>query len=190
MTNPKDPKHRRPQKGMVLKCDKPRYDGGVEINLERYLGRPLQPSPSALRKKMREQSANTMKEAVDKLKEAQGIDDAAPKASAVKAPEEKADKPKVSNRRQATKLDPKAAKQPPPAKDEAESAKEETSPEKKPGLLAKIHLAWQCLIDFAMLFTLGQLALVLVLRYKQARPFYQLGAKYIASNLLKHSFGK
>jgi len=40
----------KPRKGFVLKCDKPRYDGGVELNLEKYFGRRLQPSQAALNK--------------------------------------------------------------------------------------------------------------------------------------------
>lgn len=39
----------KPRKGFVLKCDKPRYDGGVELNLEKYFGRRLQPNQAALR---------------------------------------------------------------------------------------------------------------------------------------------
>lgn len=39
----------KPRKGFVLKCDKPRYDGGVDINLEKYFGRRLQPNQAALR---------------------------------------------------------------------------------------------------------------------------------------------
>jgi hypothetical protein len=33
----------------VLKCDKPRYDGGIEIDLERYFGRRLQPNLTSLK---------------------------------------------------------------------------------------------------------------------------------------------
>jgi len=39
----------KPRKGFVLKCDKPRYDGGVDLNLEKYFGRKLQPNQAALR---------------------------------------------------------------------------------------------------------------------------------------------
>jgi hypothetical protein len=41
-------------KSVRLKCDKPRYDGGVEVNLERYFGRPLQPNRHLLEQRMRQ----------------------------------------------------------------------------------------------------------------------------------------
>ena len=37
------------RKTFVLKCDKPRYDGGVEVDLERYFGRRLQPNLTSLK---------------------------------------------------------------------------------------------------------------------------------------------
>jgi hypothetical protein len=37
------------RKTFVLKCDKPRYDGGIEIDLERYFGRRLQPNLTSLK---------------------------------------------------------------------------------------------------------------------------------------------
>ena len=37
------------RKTFVLKCDKPRYDGGVEIDLERYFGRRRQPNLRSLK---------------------------------------------------------------------------------------------------------------------------------------------
>ena len=37
------------RKTFVLKCDKPRYDGGVEVDLERYFGRRLQPNLGSLK---------------------------------------------------------------------------------------------------------------------------------------------
>jgi hypothetical protein len=37
------------RKTFVLKCDKPRYDGGIEIDLERYFGKRLQPNLSSLK---------------------------------------------------------------------------------------------------------------------------------------------
>jgi len=37
------------RKTFVLKCDRPRYDGGIEIDLERYFGRRLQPNLTSLK---------------------------------------------------------------------------------------------------------------------------------------------
>jgi hypothetical protein len=50
------------RKTFVLRCDKPRYDGGVEIDLERYFGRRLQPNQKLMTK------AQTQLEQVNRLK--------------------------------------------------------------------------------------------------------------------------
>lgn len=51
------------RKTFVLRCDRPRYDGGVEIDLERYFGRRLQPNLNPLKK-----AEQQLKE-VDQLRE-------------------------------------------------------------------------------------------------------------------------
>jgi hypothetical protein len=44
----------------VLKCDRPRYDGGVEVDLERYFGRKLQPNTDSLRKSYQDKRLASM----------------------------------------------------------------------------------------------------------------------------------
>lgn len=45
-----DPYNHENRQTFVLKCDKPRYDGGVEVDLERYFGRKLQPNMQELKR--------------------------------------------------------------------------------------------------------------------------------------------
>lgn len=45
-----DPYNHENRQTFVLKCDKPRYDGGVEVDLERYFGRKLQPSTNEMKR--------------------------------------------------------------------------------------------------------------------------------------------
>ena len=64
------------RKTFVLRCDKPRYDGGVELDLERYFGRQLQPNANELQKAkqallqryLKEQQLQRTPEAADKEK--------------------------------------------------------------------------------------------------------------------------
>jgi hypothetical protein len=48
--NNNDPYNHENRQTFVLKCDKPRYDGGVEVDLERYFGRKLQPTANQLKR--------------------------------------------------------------------------------------------------------------------------------------------
>jgi hypothetical protein len=50
-------------KSVTLKCDKPRYDGGVEVNLERYFGRPLQPNRQLLEQRLRQHQSHAASQA-------------------------------------------------------------------------------------------------------------------------------
>jgi hypothetical protein len=45
-----DSYHPEDRQTFVLKCDKPRYDGGVEVDLERYFGRKLQPNLAQIKR--------------------------------------------------------------------------------------------------------------------------------------------
>jgi hypothetical protein len=48
--NNNDPYNHENRQTFVLKCDKPRYDGGVEVDLERYFGRKLQPNMNQMKR--------------------------------------------------------------------------------------------------------------------------------------------
>ena len=45
-----DPYNHENRQTFVLKCDRPRYDGGVEVDLERYFGRKLQPNINQMKR--------------------------------------------------------------------------------------------------------------------------------------------
>ena len=48
--NNNDPYNHENRQTFVLKCDTPRYDGGVEVDLERYFGRKLQPNVNQMKR--------------------------------------------------------------------------------------------------------------------------------------------
>lgn len=76
------------RKTFVLKCDRPRYDGGVEIDLQKFFGRPLQPNMALLRKRQVsvEQLEALKKEARQLLNESQALTQSnAPTVSAEQA---------------------------------------------------------------------------------------------------------
>ncbi|MFM7389507.1 MAG: hypothetical protein ACKO34_02645 [Vampirovibrionales bacterium] len=63
----------------VLKCDRPRYDGGVEVDLERYFGRKLQPDTDALRSSYHEKKrAQLAKDHLTAYKQLHALDEYAP----------------------------------------------------------------------------------------------------------------
>lgn len=132
-------------KAIILRCDRPRYDGGVDVNLERYFGRPLQPSKTLLEQRIRKQLA-TQSRAINPVPEAHS-----------KQPENssKASAPKMTEA-----IEKKAAVKP----DTANKPEDKPTSEKKPGWLKRVlyKLSAEVLELSAMLAMMQLLVIILL----------------------------